>query len=587
MYYATIVDLYESLAATSKRLQKTWLVAQFLKRVPTQDLAHVVLLMQGRVFPLHDDRTIGVAVKLVLKAIGFASGTTTEKVEAEWKKKGDLGESAEILLKKRRQQSLGHHDLGCQEIVTVLQKLASVDGAGSVERKLKMISDLLVTATPVEAKYLVRMVLEDLRIGLGEGGMRDAIVWSACDQEIELAMTAGDITIGKREEYDKIVQDFQRAYDITQDFATVLALYRTKGRDGLHEVHLQPGVPVKVMLYQKAVDMTDAFATVGTPAAIEYKYDGFRLLIHKQGNTVWLFTRRLENVTHQFPDVVQVVQEHISCNCIIDGEVIGFDPVTRRSIPFQQISQRIRRKHDIAQLQKEVPVEVNLFDILLHEERTVLDEPFVKRRLLLESVLDRPKPGVIRLSEYKIVATPEDAHVFYAASLAAGNEGIMLKNLQGTYQPGARVGQGVKVKPTLETLQLVIVGAEWGTGKRGEWLSSVVLACQNEEGEFIELGRVSTGLKEKTEEGFSYEQLTKLLQPLIEGEEGKIVQVRPKIVVDVDYEEIQASPSYSSGYALRFPRFVRLREDLGPDDCNTLQDIEHLYKGQRGRNKPA
>ncbi|MEK6886847.1 MAG: ATP-dependent DNA ligase, partial [Nanoarchaeota archaeon] len=359
------------------------------------------------------------------------------------------------------------------------------------------------------------------------------------------------------------------------------------GLNGLAKLSLKVGAPIKVMLYPKAEDFKEAFEIVGKPAQLEFKYDGFRIQAHKKDNKITLFTRRLENVTKQFPDVVEFVKEHVKAKeFIIDSEAVGYDPKTKKYIAFQSISQRIKRKYDIEKTAKEFPVELNIFDIVECNGTDYLNKPFRERRKLLEKVIPKNIPLKIRLAEAIVTDDVKKAEKFYQQSLAAGNEGVMAKSLDAAYQPGRRVGGGVKVKPVMETLDLVIVGAEKGEGKRAGWLSSFIIACRDEDtDDLVEIGRVSTGFKEKKEEGTSFEEMTELLEPLIIDKKSKIVVVKPKIIIEVAFEEIQKSPEYSSGYALRFPRLVRLREDRGVDDSSTLREVDMFYNKQRGRHK--
>src|SRR3989344_8222533 len=316
------------------------------------------------------------------------------------------------------------------------------------------------------------------------------------------------------------------------------------------------------MLFQKAHDIEDAFERVGKPCAFEYKYDGFRLQIHKKSGKITLYTRHLENVTKQFPEVVKYAETHIDAdNFILEGEAVGFDPKTKKYKPFQFVSQRIKRKHDIEELSKKLPVELNIFEVIYLNGKNCIKEPYEKRREMIEKIIKEEKWKII-IAKQIVTSSEKDAKKFYEEALANGQEGTMAKNMKGIYKPGSRVGFGVKIKPTMDTLDLVIVGAQWGEGKRSKWLSSFTIACLDEDtGEYVELGNVGTGIKELEGEGVTFDQLTKLLQPLIIEDKGKTVKVTPKIVVEVDYEEIQKSPTNSSGYALRFPRVVNLRED--------------------------
>ena len=270
-------------------------------------------------------------------------------------------------------------------------------------------------------------------------------------------------------------------------------------------------------------------------------------------------------------------------NAILDSEVVGFNKKTTQYMAFQSISQRIKRKYNIKELASKFPVEVNVFDILFYNDKSLLKEEFHKRRALLGKIID-PVPRKIVLSRIMITDKEEEANKFYQKSLDAGNEGLMAKNLNAVYKPGSRVGFGVKIKPVMESLDLVIVGAEWGEGKRSGWLTSFVVACRDDEGNLVEIGKVGTGIKELEEEGVTFNQLTEMLKKNIKSEKGKSAAVKPTIVIEVHYEEIQKSTKYSSGYALRFPRFVRLREDRHVEDISDLSLVKDLYVGQRGRN---
>jgi len=590
MQYRLLSGVYAKLEQTSKRLEKTNILANFLKDVPEEELEHVMLLVQGRVFPQWDSRELGMSNRLLLKAISLATGKSHDEVEKHFAQSGDLGKTAEELVGKKTQATLFSQELTTKKVHDNLRKLVDQEGEGTVDKKVGLIAELLTSAKPEEAKYLVRTVLSELRIGLGEGTVRDAIIWSAFGNDLGIKYNAEKNELvfpdDNRERYENTAEIVQSAIDVSNDFSLVAATAKKDGLFGLDKIKLAPGRPVKVMMYQKAKDVPAAFETVGTPAAAEYKYDGFLMQIHKHDGKIDLFTRRLENVTTQFPDVVERIEKHVKGdNYIIEAEAVGIDLKTGNYLPFQNISQRIKRKYDIHLLAKEFPVEVNVFDVIFYNGENQLKTPFAERRKMIESMVESV-PQQIMPGTQKLVSTPEEVDKFYQESLAAGNEGIMMKNLEGIYKPGLRVGYGMKIKPVMEPLDVVIVGAEKGEGKRSEWFASFVIAVRNTEtNEYLEIGRVGTGLKEKEEEGVTFNKLTELLQPLITKDMGREVTVKPFVVIEVNYEEIQASPTYSSGYALRFPRFVKLREDRSPEEISTAEDVQKLYDEQRGRNQ--
>jgi len=590
MDYLELVETYRQLESTTKRLQKTFLLAEFLKIAPTKELEKITLLAQGKVFPDWDERVIGIAARLVIKAIGVATGVDAEKIEESWKKTGDLGDVAEKMVGKKKQSTLFSQKLTVTKVFDNLQKLAELEGPGTVDRKVQLVAELLTSAKPLEAKYIIRTILGELRVGLGEGTLRDAIVWAFFGKEIGLKYDAKENELvlpdKNRDEYNKYLVAVQEAYDAANDYAVVAEVAKEKGIRGLQNIELAPGKPIKVMLYQKAIDMADAFETVGKPAALEYKYDGFRMQIHKFSGKIIIYTRRLENVTKQFPEVVEFVKENVDgSSFILDCEAVGFDRKTGKYRPFQEVSQRIKRKYSIEEIGQKFPVELNIFDIVYYDGKNLTKVAFEERRKILAKIVANKKLK-IKIAEQIVTGDDKEADKFYKDSLKAGNEGVMVKNLQGIYKPGSRVGYGVKVKPTMETLDVAIVGAEWGEGKRARWLSSFMIAVRDPEtNELLEIGRVGTGIKEKEEEGVSFAQLTEMLKPLIIEEKGKEVKVRPKFVIEINYEEIQASPTYSSGYALRFPRLCKLREDRRVDEISTLDEVKKLYYGQRGRKK--
>ncbi|MBW3021096.1 ATP-dependent DNA ligase, partial [Candidatus Woesearchaeota archaeon] len=459
--------------------------------------------------------------------------------------------------------------------------------------------------------------------GVGDGVLRDAIVWayfpkvygvfskcSRCDKimpntklcmycanDLKYKFDAPEVnftSIDKlpyadfiyaeteskaRDVYNELLDLVQNAYDLLNDFSEVALIAKTKGVKGLKDVKLKPLRPLKLMLYPKASGFEDAFERVGCPAAIEYKYDGFRVQVHKNGNKIKLFTRSSEDVTTQFPDVVEMIEEKVSAKeCILDGEVIGVDK-SGKYLAFQNISQRIRRKYDIHQLVKDVPVVLRIFDIMFFEGENYLNKPFKERRDKISKIVKSNEK--ITLAEQKIVKNVKEAEAFYDSSINSGNEGAMMKSLSGPYKPGRRVGYGVKIKPTMDTLDLVVTGAEWGEGKRANWFSSFTVACIGKDGEFLDVGKVGTGFKEVSDDGLSLGDMTKLLKPSIVYEKGKEVKVIPKVVLEIEFEEIQKSPSYSSGYALRFPRVKNLRhKDKGIEEISTLDQVEEDYFNQ-------
>jgi DNA ligase-1 len=555
MEYSKLVEIYQSLSETTKMLEKRAIITDFLKGIGSDEVEASVLLLEGRLFPESDKRKIGIGTQLILKSISKVSGKTDSDLNNQWAKIGDLG-----LVAEKNISSLNRRELTIKQVFNNLRKLSEISGNGSTAKKIGLISELLGYSTGVGSKYLVRTCLEDLRTGAGFGILRDAVA----------------------DAFDVDVKNVQKAYDLTTDLSRVAIIAKTKGDAGLLKISLNVGTPIKVMLFKKVESVEEGFEVVGSPAIIDYKYDGFRLQIHRSNNKFKLFTRNLEDVTMQFPDIIEIVKKDIkSKNYIIDCEVVGYDKDTKTWKPFQEISQRIKRKYGITEMIKEVPVMIFAFDLIGLNGKNLIDVPFKDRRGKLSRIINEA-PFALSLAKKITTSSIEKGQKFYEEALRIGAEGVMMKNLEGIYKPGSRVGFGVKIKPVMETLDLVIVGGTWGTGKRANWISSFILACRTEDG-FEEIGKIGTGFKEKEGLGVSFNKMTKLLKPFIVSESGRSVKIKPGVIIEVKYEEIQKSPTYGSGYALRFPRFVRLRDDKDLKDVDNLKRILKLSSAQRGR----
>jgi len=559
MFYSDLASVYEKLEATAKRLEKKEIIAELLKRASEEDLARVMYLIHGKVFPSTDERKIGISSQLIIKAIALSTGNNSEKITKLWKKIGDLGIVAENLIRETKQKTLVSKKLDVKKVFDNIRQAAEMQGKGTVSKKVNLVAELLTSASPLETRYIVRTVLEVLRIGVAEGVIREAIATA----------------------YNVNVQEVENAYSLIVDYAEVAKLAKSHE---LNKISLTPGKPLEPMLAVRVESIKEAFEALGKPAQFEYKLDGFRVEIHKMHGKISLFTRRMENVTKQFSELVPIIEKNVKAdNFILDSEVVGYSQKTHKYMPFQTISQRIKRKYELKEMARQFPVEINVFDIIYFNGKALMSEEFEKRRDILEKIIKQERFKII-LTKKLVTDDEKQAEKFYKEALEAGTEGVMIKKINGAYVPGRHVGGWVKFKPIMETLDLVIVGGEWGEGKRATWLSSFDLACIDEEGNFLAVGKVGTGIKEKAEEqGLSFEQLTKELKPLIEKEDARHVSIKPKLVVEVAYEEIQKSPTYKSGLALRFPRILRIRYDRKADECDTIERIEEMFGKQKKR----
>jgi DNA ligase 1 len=557
MDYNEICQTYEELESTSKGLEKTTILAEFLDKIKQHP--EYIYLIQGRVFPDYDPRELGISTQILIKTISKASGHKEQEIISQLKKWGDLGLAAFELFKTKQQQGLFSKKLTVDKIIANLKKITTLEGKGTTQIKIDLIVDLLHSANAIEAKYILRTVMGDLKVGVGSGIIRDSIVKYCFSPD-------------SMEKKKELSDEVQGAYNKATDFAIV---FQKACENKLDEIKLSAGKPVKVMLYPKTKNAADAFRIVGKPATFEYKYDGFRIMINKdESGKIKLFTRRLEEVSHQFPDLIEFIKQNIKAKTfIIDSEAVGYDPNTNTYKEFQAISQRIRRKYEIEKLVKELPVGLRVFDIIYLNGESLVDKPYEKRRTILEKIVSQ-EGWKVGLAEQIVTDSVEKAQEFFQKALDEGQEGLMVKGLDKIYKPGARIGYGVKWKPEDKDFDLVITGAEWGTGKRAGTLTSFDVACQDEQGELIDIGKVSGGLKEKSEEGLSYGQMTEILKDSIISEEDNHLKVKPKIVVTVQYQNIQKSPSYTSGYALRFPRITRMRPDRRAEDVATIDEVE-------------
>ena len=566
MRYLKLAEFYEEASNTTKRLEKIDILSKFLKNLKKED-SDILYLIEGNIYPNYDERKIRISNQLAIKAISKATGTNSKKVVQEWKTIGDIGKVAEKLTKHKKQSTLHSHILTTEKVLENLRKLPELEGKGTVNKKLALITELLTSASPTEALYLIRTVIGDLRIGVQESTIKYGLLKAFFKNN--------------KEYEDKI----QRAIDNSNDLAVVFQI-AIKGKiKELEEIHLEVGKPIKAMLAQKAKNIDDAFKKLGKPMAIEYKYDGFRLLIHKSNNKVTLFTRSLENVTKQFPEVEEYIKKFIKGNSfILDSEAVGYDKKTKQYSDFQKISQRIRRKYHIDKLQKNLPVEINVFDILYYNGKSQIDFSFKKRRKLIEKIVIN-HPYKLISSKHKITSSNKEVEEFYKKALKDNQEGIMMKSLEAEYKPGRRVGHMLKLKPEENELDLVITGGEWGAGKRAGWISSFILSCKKGN-KYLEIGKVGTGILEKETEDnkITFESLTKLLRPLITEEKGKKIKIKPQVVVTVTYQDVQRSPNYESKWALRFPRMTLLREDKPLSEIATLEEIEEDFKHSKHEN---
>ena len=549
----------EKLEATAGRLDMIDIISNELPGLTDEELPVFVRFVMGRVFPDWSPKKLDIGPNLLYESIGYVVGLKKEKVIEKINQTGDIGKAVEDLLSDKthlsQQMLIFHEEL---DIISVYRELISISEQGGkkalpgpnqekVQRekpqleKLRAVRRLFSAAHPLEGRYLARIMLEELRIGVGEGSVREAIAKAFA---VDSALV-------------------EHAMQAINDMGEVSRLAKI-GPDALQNVRITPFHPVRMMLAQQG-SIADMIREHGEIAA-EFKYDGSRFQFHKKGNWARLYSRRLEDVTGALPDVIQQLLGATGHDVILDGEVIAIRD--KKPMPFQSVLRRFRRRHDIAGAQEAIEMVPNVFDILYLDGETLIDLPLAERRRRLESVVNLYlAPQVVSSDPAVITKTYDDA-------LAAGHEGIMLKVRSSSYSPGQRGRNWIKIKPEVDTLDLAVIGAEWGEGKRAHVFGSFLVACQDA-GKLIALSRVATG--------FSDEQLAEVYEILKDSvlkTNGKEVTFEPSLVFEVGYAELQASQNYEGGFALRFPRFIRIRDDKDIPDIETLESIRERYTRQ-------
>ena len=560
MKYQELVDVYSSLEATTKRLEKTDIIADYLKTLDSDTIEKVGLLILGTVFPAWSSEEIGIGGKLVERAVAEAVGTTQSAVEDAVRDEGDIGLACVKLYAKKSQMTFFSQPLTIDFVFSSLRKLSQISGSRSTNRKIAVLLELLSQASATEAKYLTRTITEELRIGVGDGIVRDAIA------------QAFDIDKAVVERAQMLTNDFSVvARTAKNDFSVVARTAKEEGEEGLKKLNLTPGTPVKPMLAQLAPPLDEIIPEMGR-ALCDTKYDGIRLQVHRNGDEINIFTRRLENITNALPEIVELFDEHLPHeDYIVEGEVIA----TRngKPLPFQNVLHRVRRKHNVEEAMENVPLKLYLFDVMYYRV-PMIDEPLKERRKILESIVDT-SVDEMNLSTMK-VGTPdniEDIQGLFEWSINEGHEGIMIKDCSEPYIPGLRGKKMLKYKAEPETLDMVVIGGTYGIGKRGDFVGSYLVALRDENNEFKSIALVGTGLDDAT-----LEYLTGRMKELEISTKGREIKVEPKIVLEIAFSEIVESPEYETGYSLRFPVVKNIRKDKSPMDADTVERLISMYE---------
>ena len=550
--FEALAELCEKLESTSKRTLMVSLVADFLNNLNADEVEPTVCMLLARAFPKWDQRTLEVSWRTLSGVIKRITNVDWSDFSEAFGKTGDIGTATKIVFEKgkiRKQAALFEKALTILEVRRNLEAIAETTGYGSRERKERLLETLLGRAAPLEAKYIVKIMIGEMRTGFHEGLM-------------ELAVSQA---------FDVSHETVRRASMLTGDIAEVANIAKVEGREGLSRLQFKVFRPIKPMLAQTVDDVDEAIKEHGGEAAFEHKLDGARIQIHKSGDDVRIYSRRLTDVTESFPEIVRLVRDEVGARgAILEGEVIALGE-DGSPLPFQHLMRRFRRVHNIEEMVKLIPVELYLFDLIYLDGQSLTADPYLDRRKKLGEVA-----GVIPLTKQMITSDLQEAEKFLEEAIDEGHEGLIAKKLNSPYTPRIRGKRWFKIKKTLEPLDLVIVAAEWGYGRRHNWLSDYYLAARDSQtGELLMVGKTFKGL---TDEEIT--QMTKRLKELsVREEHGKVI-VAPKIVVEVAYNEIQKSPKYKCGMALRFARITRIRDDKSPEDVDTVQKVREIYEKQ-------
>jgi DNA ligase-1 len=528
------------------------LVSDFLKTLEPEEIEPAVSMILGRALPRGSQQSLDVSWATLSGIIKRVTGVSWQVFTEAFNRTGDVGAAAKVVFENSRvkkQMPLFGETLTVRGVRRSFEAIAEATGQGSRDKKERLIEALLSYASPLEAKYLVKIIIGEMRTGFHEGLMEQAI----------------------SEAFNVPLEMVQRASMVLGDVGMVAAIAKNEGREGLLRAGFKIFRPVKLMLAQMAADVVEAIKEHGGKTAFEYKLDGARVQIHKEGENVKVFSRRLSDVTESIPEIVELIRRNVKAeSAILEGEVIAVDE-KGRPLPFQHLMRRFRRVHEVEHLASAIPVRLYLFDILYLNGQSLISLPYIERRRILAE-----NAGEIPLTRQIITGNVEEAERFLAEAINAGHEGLMAKKVDSEYVPGIRGKRWLKIKPTLPTLDLVIVAAEYGYGRRRGWLSDYYLAARDAEtGEFLTVGKTFKGLTDA-----EIVEMTKRLKELALKEEPRRVYVIPKIVVEVAYNEIQKSPKYRCGMALRFARITRIREDKTPEEADTIQRVREIYESQ-------
>ncbi|MBT4936061.1 ATP-dependent DNA ligase [Candidatus Woesearchaeota archaeon] len=570
MDFDKLVDVYEELEKTSSGNQMREILSDFFKTVPKDDIALVSYLTLGQISSEFESAVLGLAEKTVLKAIASAGAISIKKVKEIMHSKGDVGLTAEKVLQKKPQTLIPIGKLTIHDLFDTLHKIVKLSGTGSQDKKTQLLVSVLQKASSKGAKYLSRIVLGTLRMGAGDMTVIDSLA---------IAFT------GEK----KNKEHLERAYNICPDVGVIAETLARDGLKGLEKIQVHVSRPIKMMLAQRVKEWEEVVKKIPGTLAAEGKYDGERVQAHKtKSGEIMLFSRRLENITDQFPDLVEYIQKQINAKeFIIEAEILAIDKEGKH-LPFQTLMQR-RRKYDIEEYIKKIPVQAKIFELLYLDGKSYLNESYKERIKQIEKIVKKGKH--LTTADRIITDDVEELKKFFSEMLDDKQEGIMIKSLEGVYQAGTRGWNWIKWKKDysqdmIDTFDLVVIGAFYGRGKRHGTYGALLCATYNTKNDTFEtICKLGTGLTD---------EMLASLPGKLDGDKVKIKPARviakkemepdvwftPTIIVEVLAAEITKSPFHScaSGLALRFPRFLHFRDDKKAEQATTSEEVKDMFE---------
>ena len=584
MDFLTLTEIFEDMHKTNSRLVLIDHLVTLFKRTPVNTIKKIIYLLQGKLSPAYEGDELGLGEKLTIKAIAESSGISVKEVEEKYGRVGDLGDTAKEIAKNKYQQTLVSEKITIERIYSTFEKIAKSTGSQSQIIKLRLVSSLLNDATPLESKYIIKFLLGTLRLGIAEYSIIDALA---------IAFT------GNRNNRKKI----EETYNVYTDLGTIAEILSKKDLEGLNELQITPLKPIRPMLAERIMDPIEGLKKGDGMIAFEYKLDGERVQIHKDGLKVQLFSRSLEKITNHYPDIVDTIKKFSIDNCILEAEIVPFHLETKRIQPFQELMHR-KRKYNINDVILKYPIKVFLFDILYLEGNNLTQYEYTKRRTILESIVKENKNHTIELVKQIVSSNLNQIERFFRKAKDDGCEGLMLKQLNSKYRAGAREFLWMKLKKEYDntlgdSFDLTVIGALLGKGKRTGYYGALLLAAYDKNSDnFQSICKVGTGFSDRDLE-LIYNELKNYVietKPYNVNSNLKMdIWFTPKLVLEIIASEITLSPSHTAAYgliqknfgvALRFPKYSgRIRFDKKPEDSTNTSELIQLFNRQVKRNK--